>query len=189
VKSARRKATYDDLRKVPEPLVAEIIDGELVTTPRPAVPHALAASAISAVLFVAFNGPPGGSSAPGGWWILYEPELHLGEDVLVPDVAGWRRARIATLPDAPAFTDPPDWACEVVSPSTTRIDRGRKMRIYAREHVQHLWMVDPTAHTLEVYRLTDDRWLLVTTYEGSGTVRVEPFAEIDIDVARWWREP
>lgn len=174
---------------MPEPLVAEIIDGELVTTPRPAVPHALAASAIAGVLFSAFNGPPGGSSAPGGWWILYEPEVHLREDVLVPDLAGWRRARMPTLPDAAAFTDAPDWACEVVSPRTTGIDRGRKMRIYARERVRHLWIVDPSAHTLEVYRLTDERWLLVATHEGSGSVCAEPFEQIELDLARWWREP
>ena len=94
VTAPRRRATYADLLEVPEHLVAEIIDGELLTSPRPASPHALAASAIGSALFDRFNGPPGGADRPGGWWILFEPELHLGEDVLVPDHAGWRRERM-----------------------------------------------------------------------------------------------
>ncbi|MBI3768472.1 MAG: Uma2 family endonuclease [Deltaproteobacteria bacterium] len=188
MKSARRKATYDDLLKVPEPLVAEIVDGELVTSPRPASPHALAASAIGSVLFDSFNRPPGDRGAPGGWWILYEPELHFGEDVLVPDLAGWRRERMPTFPDIAAFTDAPDWACEVISKSTARIDRGHKMRIYARERVAHLWIVDPIARTVEIYRLVDDHWLVATTHAGSAAVRAEPFAAIAIELARWWGE-
>lgn len=102
----RRKATYDDLRKVPEFLVAEIIDGELFTSPRPASPHALAAMGIGSVIFDRVNRPPGGDDAPGGWWILLEPELHFGDDVLVPDIAGWRMPRFVKTA---AFNDPPDW--------------------------------------------------------------------------------
>jgi Uma2 family endonuclease len=186
VKPLRRKATYDDLLKVPEPLVAEIIDGELVTSPRPAMPYALAASAIGGVLFDPFNRPAGDRGAPGGWWILDEPELHLGEDILVPDLAGWRRDRMPTFTKTATCKLAPDWACEVISPSTARIDRARKMRIYAREGVGHLWIVDPLARTLEIYRLEKGSWLLVVTHEGSAPVRAEPFEAIEIDVARWW---
>src|SRR5437867_3814671 len=138
VTAPRRRATYADLLEVPEHLVAEIIDGELLTSPRPASPHALAASAIGSALVDRFNGPPGGADAPGGWWILDEPELHLGDDVVVPDLAGWRRERMPVLPDVVGFTLAPDWVCEVISPSTARIDRGRKLRVYAREQVAHL---------------------------------------------------
>src|SRR5438552_988428 len=116
-------------------MVAEIIDGELIATRRPAAPHTLAASMIGFVLIGPFGGPSGAAGAPGGWWILDEPELHLGEDVVVPDLAGWRRERMPTVPDVAAFELPPDWACEVVSPSTGAIDRGRKMRVYNRERV------------------------------------------------------
>jgi len=175
--------------QVPENLVAEIIDGELVTTPRPASPHALAASAIGGRLFDRFNGPPGGADAPGGWWILDEPELHLGDDVLVPDLAGWRRTRMPALEERAAFTLAPDWICEVISSSTGRIDRGRKMAIYAREAVAHLWFVDPTPCTLEVYRLEDGRWVVVSTHGGPEVVRAEPFETVDVDLGRWWREP
>jgi Uma2 family endonuclease len=182
----RRRATYADLLEVPEHLVAEIIDGELFTSPRPAVPHALAASAIGGVLFDRFNGPPGSGGMPGGWWILDEPELHFDEDVLVPDLAGWRRERVPVLPDAPALQLAPDWVCEVISPSTARLDRGRKLHVYARESVAHLWFVDPRARTLEVYRLEGERWIVAATHAGDEPVRAEPFAAIEVDVRRWW---
>jgi len=174
VTTARRRATYDDLIAVPDNLVAEIIDGELVTSPRPASPHALAATRIGTDLGGPFDRPPGGG-LPGGWWLLFEPELHLGEDVIVPDFAGWRRDRMPVLPNVVGFTQPPDWVCEVVSPRTGAIDRGRKMRIYARERVGHLWMVDPLARTLEIYRLEADRWIVASTHAASERVRPEPF--------------
>ncbi|HJQ84425.1 MAG TPA: Uma2 family endonuclease [Candidatus Binatia bacterium] len=188
VSAPRRRATYADLLEVPEHLVAEIIDGELITSPRPASPHALAATAIGSALFDRFNGPPGSGDAPGGWWILAEPELHFGEDVLVPDLAGWRRERMPTFPDVAAFTLAPDWACEVISPSTARIDRGRKLRIYARERVAHLWFVDPIVQTVEIYRLDGDRWIVAATHGGSEALRTEPFAAVELDTRRWWRE-
>ena len=183
---ARRKATYDDLCAVPEHKVAEIIDGELVVSPRPASPHTLAASAIGSALFDRFNRPPGSRDAPGGWWILYEPELHLGEDVLVPDLAGWRRSRMPTFLRTAAFTDPPDWACEVLSSSTERIDRGAKMAIYAREGVGHLWFVSPLARRLEVHRLDEGKWTRIANHVGSGFVAAEPFEAIKLELARWW---
>ena len=187
VTTARRRATYDDLIAVPDNLVAEIIDGELVTSPRPASPHALAATRIGTDLGGPFDRPPGGG-LPGGWWLLFEPELHLGEDVIVPDFAGWRRDRMPVLPNVVGFTQPPDWVCEVVSPSTGAVDRGRKMRIYARERVAHLWMVDPLARTLEIYRLEDNRWVVAGTHAASEHVRAEPFDAVELDIGRWWLE-
>src|SRR5262245_16058496 len=186
--AAQRRATYDDLLAVPDHLVAEILDGELIVSPRPAARHARAGSAIGSVLFDRFDGPPGGPSSPGGWCILDEPELHLGPDVLVPDVAGWRRERMPSVPDVAAFTLAPDWVSEVVSPRTASIDRSRKMPIYAREGVGHLWIVDPRVCTLEVYRLEEGRWVVVNTHAGSDPVRAEPFAELALDVHRWGSE-
>jgi Uma2 family endonuclease len=183
---AKRRATYDDLCRVPDTMVAEIIDGELIATPRPASPHAHAAAMLAADLFGRFGRPPGDADGPGGWWLLFEPELHLDQDVLVPDIAGWRRTRLPSLPNVTAFVLAPDWACEVISPRTAAIDRGRKMRIYAREGVTHLWIVDPIVRTLESYRLCKDGWVVVGAHGGADTVRVEPFAEVELRLARWW---
>lgn len=183
---ARRPATYEDLMAVPEHLVAEIIDGELITSPRPASPHARACSGIGSVLFDRFNGSGGRPTDPGGWWILFEPELHLGADVLVPDLAGWRRERMPVMPSAPWFELPPDWVCEVVSPSSGRLDRVRKMPKYGKAGIAHLWLVEPLGHTVEVYRLDAERWTVETVLPGDASSRVPPFDAIEIDPRRWW---
>jgi Uma2 family endonuclease len=187
MKPARRNATYDDVRDASDLVVAELIEGNFYTSPRPAIPHARTASALGQDLR-SFDQPPGDPDQPGGWWILDEPELHFGADVLVPDLAGWRRERLPALPDEPAFTLPPDWACEVLSPTTATLDRARKMPIYAQRGVAHLWLIDPTARTLEVYRLEGERWVVVSSSGGSTTVRAEPFAAVELDMRRWWGE-
>lgn len=182
---ARTPATYDDLLKVPDHLVAEILDGELYATPRPAPRHADAASSLLGVLHGPFHGGRGG---PGGWRILFEPELHLGPDVLVPDIAGWRRERMPTLPEQAYFTVAPDWICEVVSPSTAAMDRGKKLAIYARAGVAHAWLVDPIARTLEVLRVEGARWTIVSTWSGLATVRTEPFDAIELNLSLLWED-
>jgi Uma2 family endonuclease len=185
----KRRATYDDLLKLPDNLVGEIIDGDLFASPRPASPHARASSVMGGELFGPFDRPPGSGGGPGGWWMLFEPELHFGADVLVPDLAGWRRERMPRLPNVPAFELPPDWVCEVVSPSTERIDRARKMAVYARVKVPHLWLVNPLAQTLEIYDLGDaGAWTLKGTHAGAERVRAAPFDAIELDLSRWWLE-
>ena len=183
----KRRATYDDLRQVPEWKVAELIDGKLIVSPRPATPHAYAGSGMGADIRNGFDGPPGDPERPGGWWVLFEPELHFGDDVIIPDQAAWRRDRLPVLPAVAFMTQAPDWVCEVLSPSTGTIDRGRKMRIYAREGVGHLWLVDPLARTLEVYRLdAEHRWVVVENFGGDDVVRAEPFDTVALALARWW---
>jgi len=180
---AKRRATYDDLVAVPDHLVAEIVNGTLVTSPRPAARHTTASSILGGEL-----GPPfhRGRGGPGGWVILDEPELHLHDDVLVPDLAGWRRERMPEIPDTAAFTLAPDWICEVLSPSTAALDRAEKMPIYARESVTHAWLVDPTAKTLEAYRLERERWLLLGAWRDDATARIAPFDAIELELAALW---
>jgi Uma2 family endonuclease len=182
---APKRATYDDVLRAPPHVVAEVIDGELHTHPRPATPHAQAASVLGEEL-----GPPfkRGKGGPGGWIILYEPELHLGyaPDIVVPDLAGWRRDTLPELPEAPFLTVRPDWACEVLSPATRRIDRTRKVPLYAREGVHHLWLVDPDARTLEVLRLDGETYRAITTFAGEAPVRAEPFDAIALDLGALW---
>lgn len=180
-----RRATYRDLENLPENVVGEIIDGELFTSPRPAIPHASAASNVGMVLGGPFRFGRGG---PGGWIILYEPELHLGPnpDILVPDLAAWRRERMPEVPNTAAVTLGPDWICEVLSASTEAKDRAKKMPIYARESVGHAWLLDPALKTLEVFRLETARWVLLSTFMGDEKIRAEPFDEIELDLALIW---
>jgi Uma2 family endonuclease len=180
---AKRRATYDDIIAAPEHMIAEIIDGELVTQPRPAFPHVRAASRLGADLDGPFDRGKGG---PGGWIILDEPELRLHGDVLVPDLAGWRRERMPEVPDVPASELSPDWVCEVLSPSTAATDRVRKMRIYARERVAYAWLVEPIAQTLEAYRLEGERWVQVGAWVGDEKVRAEPFESFELELASLW---
>lgn len=182
---AKRRATYESLLQVPDHRVAEIVDGDLHVSPRPASRHALAASVLGADLIPPFHHGRGGQ---GGWWILFEPELHFDDDVLVPDLAGWRRQRMPEFPDTAAFSLAPDWVCEVVSPSTERLDRAKKMPLYAREKVSNLWLLNPLSRTLEVYRLADGRWLLLATHEGAARIRAEPFDAVELDLAPLWGE-
>jgi Uma2 family endonuclease len=181
-----RGATYEDLLRVPDHLVAELIDGELYTSPRPASPHARVALAVGSRIYQGFDN---GDGDPGGWWILIEPELHLGRNVLVPDIAGWHRERMPAFPDVAAFELAPDWICEVVSPKTGRIDRVRKLPVYAKHNVRHAWLIDPVNRTLEVYRLQGDGWFLVSTFGGDGAVRAEPFDAIDLPLGALWISP
>lgn len=186
----RRPARYEDLFTLPDNVVGEIVGGELYASPRPAGPHSVAGSSLGGVLIPPFHfGDPG----PGGWWILFEPEVHLGENVLVPDFAGWRRERMPKAPDGPFIELAPDWLCEVLSPSTARLDRVRKLPVYARSGVAHVWLVDPIARTLEVLRLEGEastmaRWVIAGTFGGDDVVRAEPFDAIDVKLSRLWGE-
>ena len=186
MKSGTRRALYEEIERLPENQVGEIVAGELYVSPRPASPHARATSAIGSELFGRFDGPLNGDDAPGGWWLLGEPELHFGDDVLVPDLAGWRRERMPSIPDVAAFTLAPDWVCEVLSKSTARLDRVRKLPVYAREGVGHIWLVDPQLRTLEVYRLEGGRWVVASTHGGDDVVSAEPFQAASLALPRWW---
>jgi Uma2 family endonuclease len=172
-------------------MVAEILNGELHLSPRPARPHANAATILGSLLTVAFRLGRGG---PGGWVIVFEPELHLGHrpDKLAPDIAGWKRERLPQAiggDNAPAHYDlAPDWVCEVLSERTRRINKVQKMRIYAREGVRNVWHVDPVARTLDIFRLEGRHWLLVDSFAGDERIHAEPFEAIELELALVWSE-
>ena len=183
--TTRRPATYEDVLGAPDHRVAEVLDGELVTSPRPGSPHAYAAGKIFRDVNTRFDGPAGGDGG-GGWWILFEPELHLARDIVVPDLGGWTHTRMPAFPNVPFFELPPDWVCEVASPSTARLDRASKLSVYAREGVGHVWLVDALARTLEVFRLEGGRWVLDAVHSGNRLTRAEPFETLELDLAIWW---
>jgi len=181
----KRPATYEDIEALPPGWVGEIIDDELWASPRPARWHAWVESVLAARLGSAFSVGQGG---PGGWWLLVEPELHFGRQVLVPDLAGWRRERAPGLleRDELFFDLAPDWVCEVLSPSTAALDRGRKLALYHQEGVSHAWLVDPRARTLEVYRRGERGWRLIARRGGEDVVRAEPFDAEPLALGLLW---
>ena len=178
-----RRATYQDVLDAPPHKIAEVIDGALHTQPRPASRHAKAGSSLDGEIGNPFERGRGG---PGGWWILYEPELHLGPDVLVPDLAGWRRERMPVYPDTAYFTLAPDWVCEILSPSTRHLDLGVKRDIYAREEIAHCWIVDPEARTLEAFELRDGAWVSIGNLRDNDAVSLPPFDAISFALGALW---
>jgi Uma2 family endonuclease len=180
------KATYKDVENAPENKIAEILDGELYLSPRPAPRQAAGSSALVGLLWPPFQRGRGG---PGGWWILAEPELHMREHVVVPDVAGWRRDRMPSLPETAFLPLAPDWVCEVLSPSSERIDRALKLRIYAEAGVAHAWLLDPVQGTLEALRLREGAWAVAGVLTGDAAVRIEPFDAIELELGLLWPPP
>ena len=167
-----RQATYADIEALPPNVVGEIVFGVLHAHPRPTPRHGLAAGELQAELALPFGRGRGG---PGGWIFIVEPELHLGAHVVVPDIGGWRRERLTPFPETAFIETPPDWLCEVLSPSTQQIDRTDKLAVYAASGVNYCWYVDPIAKTLEVLALTGGKWLLAATFKDADPVTAPPF--------------
>lgn len=180
-----RPATYQDIFNLPDNVVGEILDGELFVSPRPSPKHSAASTGIAGQVHGPFQSGQGG---PGGWWILIEPELHLGKDILVPDLAGWKKSRLPSLPDGAYFELSPDWVCEVLSPSNARLDRVKKVPAYAAHGISHLWLVDPIARTVDVFKLENRRWSLIQTFADKDKMRAEPFEAVEIGLSTVWGE-
>ena len=180
---AAKVATYRDVLDSPPHLVAEVIAGVLYQSPRPALPHAAAASVVGEEL-----GPPfkRGKGGPGGWIILDEPEIHLADDIVVPDLGGWRRETLPELPDSAFLSVAPDWVCEVASPSTRALDRGAKLEVYQRERVSHVWLIEPLDRFLEVLELDGSSYRIIQRAYGDAPARLQPFDAIELDVAALW---
>ena len=182
----RLETLWEELCTLPSNQVGEIVDGELFASPRPAGPHARVTTKLGGRLDGPFDAGEGG---PGGWIILDEPELHLGDAVLVPDLAGWRRERMPYVAEeAAAFNLAPDWICEALSPATGTLDRVRKMPVYAREGVQFAWLLEPVQRTLEVFQLQSGQWRTVATWEGNVKLHAVPFDAIELDLNHLWAD-
>lgn len=183
----RLPAEDEDFDPAEELFTREVIGGVEMMSPRPARRHTGAASDLATFLNFQFGRSAGRwGSGPGGWLILFEPELRLGPDEVSPDIAGWREERAPEMNSEAAFTTAPDWACEVLSPRTRTWDREKKMPLYARHRVGYLWMVDPVIHELEVYALGRRGWELLAPHSGNQIVRAEPFEAIELDLASVW---
>ena len=177
------RATYQDVLDAPAHLVAEIINGTLYTHPRPAMPHARATWVLGGKIGDPFDYGPRG---PGGWWLSSEPELHLDDEIVVPDLAGWRRERMPDYPGTAYVTLAPDWVCEVHSPSTRKVDLQEKRPLYAQAGVRHLWLVDPADRTLEAFELRDGEWVPIATAKNDDPVSIRPFDAITFSLGDLW---
>ena len=183
--SDKRRATYQDILDAPEHMVAEIIGGDLRLSPRPGGPATAVASKLAGELIPPFNNGRGG---PGGWIIAFEPELHLGDEIVVPDLAGWKVEHLPKVPEGAFFTVTPDWVCEVVSPTSETCDRLEKLPLYAVRGIGHAWVLHPRRRSLEAFRLHDGKWLAVAIHRTNDCARIEPFEAIEIDLAVLWAD-
>ena len=176
---------YEQLEALPENLVGEIINGVLHAHPRPAGPHALAGSRLGADIEGPYSRGKGG---PGGWWIIDEPEVHFARDteVAVPDIAGWRKERMPRVPQDHRFEIVPDWICEILSPSSAKLDRTEKMPLYAKYGVAYVWLVDPLSKMLETFELIDERWSMMGVFKDEDRVQIKPFDEIKLELSDLW---
>ncbi|MEL6621381.1 MAG: Uma2 family endonuclease [Pseudomonadota bacterium] len=181
----QRVATYADIEALPPNMVGQILYGVLYAQPRPAPRHARASSILGGELIGPFDQ---GRDGPGGWILLDEPELHLADHVVVPDIAGWRAER---FPNAAAESQAylsiaPDWVSEVLSPSTQQIDRTDKLSIYASFGVAHAWYIDPLAQTLEVLERDGSTYKIARTFKNSDNVCAPPFEAHTFCLANLW---
>jgi len=174
---------YNELCALPENVVGEIVNGELIVSPRPASKHARASSSLGSKIFDSYDE---GNTGPGGWWILDEPEIRLTEDVVVPDIAGWKRERMPVYPDVAQFELSPDWVCEVLSPSTARHDKISKLQLYAENKVPYYWIVDPLNRVLEVLILDGKTYKLGFVFGKDDDVKAPPFNELEFNLGSLW---
>jgi Uma2 family endonuclease len=179
---ARKRAQYEDLAALPSEVRAEIIDGEIATLPAPRPRHSKPQGALRRFIGGPFDDDDG-FGGPGGWWIFVEVDVQLGDDVVRPDLSGWRRERLIE-PDTRPIAVVPDWICEVLSESNEAHDRVTKRALYAKHGVAHYWIVDPEALTLEALTLERGRWVDAGSFDVSATARIAPFESIELPVGR-----
>lgn len=177
-------ATYADLEALPAHLTGEILFGELIAYPQPVLRHMKVAASIQSLLFPPYEI---GRNGPGGWIFIHEPELHLGEHVCVPDLAGWRTTRLPHVLSEAYLELPPDWICEVSSRSTEKYDKGPKREIHAACGVPFLWQADHEARFIETFKLADGQWVVTKPIGETGTIDVAPFDAASVDAALIWQ--
>jgi Uma2 family endonuclease len=187
--AAKRVPTFEELyreiERLPQGITGQIlIPGVLTTMSRPGAAHDHTLARCSRAL------DPFDQRLDGhGWWIRQEFEVRFpGDRLAVPDLAGWRADLYPELPDDNPLRIIPTWCAEVLSPSTASDDRTLKLPLYASTGVTHIWLVDPTLRTIEVYEASDARPTLVATARDGDVVRLPPF-DVELSLATWWKVP
>lgn len=177
-------ATYQDILDAPEGMIAQVINGRLDLQSSPAPGHQNAADELVGYFRSHFRRS---KFKPGGWLILSTVDVVFEErEIYCPDLSGWRTETLPSMPTQARMDVIPDWVCEVLSPSTRRVDRSEKMATYARHGVGHYWIVDPKERTLEVFELQGGNWVLAALASDDDVVSFAPFEEISIELADFW---
>jgi Uma2 family endonuclease len=179
---ARRRAQYEDLLSLPADVRAEILNGEITTQPAPKPRHSKPQGALRHFIGGPFDDDDG-FGGPGGWWIFVEVDVRLGQDIVRPDLSGWRRERLPE-PDTRLIDVVHDWVCEVLSESNEAHDRVTKRALYAKHGVSHYWIVDPEALTLEALSLEGGRWVDAGSFDATSSARIPPFEHVELPVGR-----
>ncbi|MGV3625889.1 MAG: Uma2 family endonuclease [Archangium sp.] len=179
------QATRAEFDRLPEHARVELIRGVLVPKEASSPQHGRALGALNGTLFDRFHRNPGGRQ-PGGWWLVTDVSVELGEEVFRPDLSGWRRERIPTFPTERPVKDRPDWVCEVLSPSNARTDRVEKLRTYHQHGIPHYWLVDPREETLTVFRYSPGGYVVALVAGREARVKAEPFDAITLQVGRFF---
>jgi len=181
---AKKRATYEDILSLPEGTRAEIINGQLETAAaKPNFGHRHVTSSVVR----SFGSRIGGSDSD--WIIEIEPDVQFGQNILSPDLAGWRRERRGKLNPLESLVPViPDWTCEILSPSSGRRDRVEKFKIYQETGVKYYWIIDPINQTIESFAndTTGATWKRIGVWGGSDRARIEPFQDIEIDLSTLW---
>lgn len=175
---------WKQIERLPEGVTGEILDPGVITTmPRPVARHRRAQRNLQDALR-GLDGGVGGT----GWWIEQEPDVRFGDRTTSPDIAGWRVERCPDPPDGSPITLLPDFCCEVLSPSTARKDRKKKLPLYAKFGVEWIWIIDPDLYLVEVYQSFNGKPLLIETAEENDKIKLPPF-DLEIDFSRFWIFP
>ena len=178
---ARRLATWEDLLATAEDgRKYEVLEGTLEAFPRPLFRHAHAQAVLSSELLSPFERGRGG---PGGWLFAVEPDVSFGpNDIVAPDLVGWRREHFPAFPRTRPIHVIPDCVCEVLSPSTERRDRIHKANLYLKGGVPFYWILDVDARTLEAFARREGAWVRLGAGTDGDSPRIAPFEAIELDV-------
>jgi Uma2 family endonuclease len=180
----RKLATYADLAALPPDTRAEVLGGDVVLSPAPLPRHSKAQGSARRFLGGPFDDDDG-RGGPGGWWIFVEVDVTLSpHDIVRPDLAGWRRERLAQPGRMRPIEVAPDWVCEVLSPSTAARDRIIKRRLYAQAGIPFYWLIDPELRAVEALALRDGVWVELGVYDDTAMARIAPFEAIELEIGR-----
>jgi hypothetical protein len=149
----------------------------------PTAEHSDARLGLAAALREHFHRPEGSPTSPGGWWILGQVELELDDDEIVrPDLAGWRRERVPERPQGSPLGARPDWICQVIARSSVYEEAAQRLELFQRNGVPFCWVVDVERGILISHRLVGRDYACAIQASRWQFVRAEPFDAIEIRV-------